>query len=55
MAIAGVSVEDVSQLLAQVAALKPGVAASFSVQRKKETLQLSITPGLRPRPQDVKR
>jgi len=55
MAIAGVSVEDVSQLLAQVAALKPGVAAPFSVQRKKETLQLSITPGLRPRPQDVKR
>jgi Do/DeqQ family serine protease len=55
MAIAGVSVEDVSQLLAQVAALKPGVAAPFSVQRKKETLQLSITPGLRPRPQDIKR
>jgi Do/DeqQ family serine protease len=55
MAIAGVSVEDVSQLLAQVAALKPGMAAPFSVQRKKETLQLSITPGLRPRPQDIKR
>ena len=55
MAIDGVSVEDVSQLLALVAALKPGVAAPFSVQRKKETLQLSITPGLRPRPQDVRR
>ncbi len=55
LAIAGAAVEDVSQLLAQVAALKPGSAALFSVQRKKQTLQLSITPGVRPRPQDNKR
>ncbi len=55
VAIAGAAVEDVSQLLAQVAALKPGLAAIFSVQRKKQTLQLSITPGVRPRPQDTKR
>jgi hypothetical protein len=51
VAIAGTAVDDVSQLLAQVAALKPGVPAQFSVQRKKQTLQLPITPGLRPRPQ----
>lgn len=48
--IAGAQVGDVSELLAHVAALKPGVAAPFSVQRKNQTLQLKITPGLRPRP-----
>jgi len=51
VAIAGTAVDDVSQLLAQVAALKPGIPAQFSVQRKKQNLQLAITPGLRPRPQ----
>ena len=55
VAIDGAPVEDVTQLLSQVAALKPGVAAPFSVQRKKQTLELSITPGLRPRPQDSRR
>ena len=55
MAIAGAPVDDVSQLLTQVAALKPGLAAPFSVQRKRETLQLSITPGVRPRPQENRR
>jgi len=55
MAIAGAPVDDVGQLLTQVAALKPGLAAPFSVQRKKETLQLSITPGVRPRPQENRR
>jgi len=55
MAIAGAPVDEVSQLLTQVAALKPGLAAPFSVQRKRETLQLSITPGVRPRPQENRR
>ena len=55
VAIAGKPVEDVSELLAQVAALKPGVAAQFSLQRKKQELQLAITPGLRPRPQKSNR
>jgi Do/DeqQ family serine protease len=55
VAISGKPVEDVSELLAQVAALKPGVAAQFSLQRKKENLQLAITPGLRPRPQKSNR
>jgi len=50
VAIAGTPVEDVTQLLAQVAALKPGTATQFSVQRKRQVLQLAITPGLRPRP-----
>ena len=55
VAIAGAPVEDVSQLLAQVAALKPGTAAQFSLLRKKQNLQLAITPGLRPRPQKTNR
>ena len=55
VAIAGTPVDDVTQLLAQVAALKPGTAAQFSVQRKKQVLQRAITPGLRPRPQKSNR
>ena len=55
VSIAGTPVEDVSQLLAQVAALKPGASAQFSVQRKKLVLELAITPGLRPRPQKSNR
>ena len=55
VAIAGKPVEDVTQLLAQVAALKPGVSTQFLVQRKKQVLQIAITPGLRPRPQPSKR
>ena len=55
VAIGGAPVEDVTQLLAQVAALRPGTAAQFSLQRKKQNLQLAITPGLRPRPQTSNR
>ena len=55
VAIAGKPVEDVTQLLAQVAVLKPGVSTQFLVQRKKQVLQIAITPGLRPRPQPSKR
>ena len=55
VAIGGAPVEDVTQLLAQVAALKPGTAAQFSLLRKKQNLQLAITPGLRPRPQTSNR
>ena len=42
---------NVAQLLSAVAALKPGSAAPFEVQRGEQSLQLSITPGLRPRQQ----
>jgi Do/DeqQ family serine protease len=54
VAIGGTPLEDVTQLLAQVAALKPGVKVVFSLERKKQSLQLEITPGLRPRPQKPK-
>ena len=49
--IADQPVRDVGQLLAIVAALKPQVAARFTVVRKGEVLDLEITPGVRPKPQ----
>jgi len=48
--IAGQSVNDVTQLLAQVAALKPGSSARFSIERKNQPIELNVTPGVRPRP-----
>jgi Do/DeqQ family serine protease len=48
--VAGHKVADVTQLLSTVAALKPGVAASFDVERKGQKLTLDVTPGVRPRP-----
>ncbi len=52
----GKNVGNVSELLTAVAALKPGTAAPFNVQRADAMVELKITPGLRPRPQrNVKR
>ncbi len=48
--IADQPVVDVAQLLSQVAALKPGVAARFSVERKNQPMEMNVTPGVRPRP-----
>jgi Do/DeqQ family serine protease len=47
----GKNVGNVSELLTAVAALKPGTAAPFNVRRADTLVELSITPGLRPRPQ----
>jgi Do/DeqQ family serine protease len=44
------AVADVTQLLAQVAALKPGTAARFTVERKNQPMEISVVPGVRPRP-----
>ena len=44
------SVENVSELLSSVAALKPGTAVKFGVLRRGEKMELSVTPGLRPKP-----
>lgn len=49
--IADKPIKDVSQLLSQVAALKPQTPAKFMVIRKGEQIEMSITPGVRPRPQ----
>jgi len=48
--VADKPVGNVSELLGAVAALKPGTAAKFSLLRKDEKLELSVTPGVRPRP-----
>ena len=49
-AVAGKSVSNVSELLGNVAALKPGTPAKFAVQRADKTLDLQVSPGMRPRP-----
>ena len=53
--IAGQPVSDVARLLAQVAALKPGSPARFSMERKNQPLELDVTPGVRPRPRPIAR
>ena len=46
--VAGASINNVPTLLSTVAALKPGVSATFEVQRAGQMLELNVTPGLRP-------
>ena len=48
--IAGKPVTDVTQLLSQVASLKPGSPARFFIERKNQPLEMDVTPGVRPRP-----
>ncbi len=50
VAIGDKTIRDSSELLTQVAALKPGALARFSVDRKGRSIELQITPGQRPRP-----
>jgi S1-C subfamily serine protease len=45
----------VSELLSSVAALKPGTGAKFKVQRRDDSLDLNVTPGVRPKPRAVQR
>lgn len=51
--VADKPVQNVSELLTRVAALKPGNPASFGVRRQDRTLDISITPGVRPKPRRV--
>ncbi len=48
-AIDGKAVKNRPELLAAVAALKPGSSAKFSVARKAESIELTIKPAARPR------
>lgn len=50
MRVSGEPVLNVSELLSRVAALKPGNAAVFVIRRQDRTLEVSITPGVRPKP-----
>ena len=49
--VAGKPVANVSELLTNVAALKPGTPTPFRLQRRDDPVKLDVTPGLRPRPQ----
>ncbi len=46
--VAGQVVADVPEMLTRVAALKPGEAASLSVQRNGKLIDIQVTPGMRP-------
>jgi S1-C subfamily serine protease len=48
--IANQPVTDVAHLLSMVAALKPGTATRFAIERKNQPMELDVTPGVRPRP-----
>ena len=48
--VGGKDVASVSELLTTVASLKPGNATPFKVQRREENLELTVTPGKRPKP-----
>jgi Do/DeqQ family serine protease len=49
--VAGQDIHSVAELLSTVAALKPGEAQAFDVQRSQGKLSLNIAPGTRPKPQ----
>jgi serine protease DegQ len=53
--VGGKQIAAVSELLSQVAALKPGNAAGFRLLRRDETVQVSVTPGVRPKPKALQR
>ena len=53
--VAGKPTNNVSQLLTAVAALKPGQPADFTLQRRGEQMQASVTPAQRPRPRQPAR
>jgi Do/DeqQ family serine protease len=46
--VAGQVVADVPEMLTRVAALKPGEAASLSIQRSGKLMEVQVTPGTRP-------
>ena len=50
LSVAGKPVGNVSELLSAVAALQPGTLARFGLLRREEKVELSVTPGLRPKP-----
>lgn len=53
--VGGKPVGNVSQLLAAVAALPPGKSASVAVLRQSSILELTMIPGVRPKPAETER
>jgi S1-C subfamily serine protease len=43
-------VGNVSELLTAVASLKPGAPTLFKLQRRNDGLEVTVTPGKRPKP-----
>jgi S1-C subfamily serine protease len=43
-------VHTVSELLARIAALQPGQAVPFALERRSEQTHVPVTPAQRPRP-----
>ena len=50
ISIAERPIPDIAQLMSTVASLQPGVPARFTIERKNKRMELSVTPGVRPRP-----
>src|SRR3954470_24212921 len=48
--VSGKEVANVSELLTTVASLKPGTAAQFKLQRREDNVEVTVTPGKRPKP-----
>ena len=48
--VSGKDVRNVSELLSMVASLKPGNATQFQLQRRGDGVEVSVTPGKRPKP-----
>jgi S1-C subfamily serine protease len=47
-------VANVSELLSGVANLKPGTPSKFKLLRRDEKVEIDVTPGVRPKPREVK-
>ena len=47
--VAAKQVSNVSELLGSVAALKPGAPAKFAIRRADKSLELDVSPGVRPK------
>jgi S1-C subfamily serine protease len=48
--VSGKDVANVSELLSTVASLKPGTATQFKLQRREDHVDVTVTPGKRPKP-----
>jgi S1-C subfamily serine protease len=48
--VGGKDVANVSELLSTVASLKPGTATPFKLQRREDNVDVTVTPGKRPKP-----
>jgi S1-C subfamily serine protease len=48
--VGGKDVANVSELLSTVAALKPGNATQFKLKRREDSVEVTVTPGKRPKP-----